>query len=344
LNQSQHAGTPSVPTSRASDMVQRRARLFQVRERLPKPELALASLSYLSLRYLNDVAVGEVGGRLPYAADSGSNCLFYSVHEDPAALFHCPFLYQAQYESVQKFLAVPFDQLGEMDRDAPSGPTFVFSIGRCGSTLLVRMLVAAGLTAISEPDIFSQMARPEAQKFAPRDRRQCLAAAARCFAAHSHREVVIKLRSACNTIAPLIMGSTPASRCEFILRNRRDWARSMFAVGPFEATMLAKQLAVALMALDRLIALGHCSGPVWYEDIVREPKEILRRFPTSVAAQEDAELARAISQDSQSGTILSREHVARRAVSDDVLNRFEEEWRKIRPQAIMTKLGLTARL
>lgn len=325
-------------------MSQRRARLFQVTERLPKPELAFASLSYLGLRYLNDVAVEEVRGRLPYGADPVSNCLFYSIHEHPAALFRHPFLYQAQFESVQKVMAVPFEQLQEMDQDVGSQATFVFSIGRCGSTLLARLLSAAGLTAISEPDIFSQMARPEARHISLPDRREYMAAAIRCLASYSPRSVVIKLRSPCNTIAPLIMSATPGSRCEFILRNRRDWARSMFAVGPYDATVLARQLAVAVMALDRLIELGHCSGPIWYEEIVREPQNILGRFPSGFAAEDNAELERAITQDSQTGTLLSREQVSQRAVSDALLNRFEDEWRQIRPGHLLARHGLTDRI
>ena len=70
------------------------------------------------------------------------------------------FFYHAQRRCAQSVIKVPFDALPE----AEESPTLVFSIGRCGSTLLHRAFEAAGVRTVSEPDYFTQAALHE-----PRD-------------------------------------------------------------------------------------------------------------------------------------------------------------------------------
>ena len=303
-----------------------------------------ASLSYFTLRYLRDLRTESMGARLPYGADPETRSLFYTVHANPSELFAYPFLYQAQFMDVQEVVAVPFERLVEIDQPARSTVHFVFSIGRCGSTLLAKIRGAAGLTAISEPDIFTQMARREVRQFSVAERRDCIAASTRCLAGYGSDKTVIKLRNHCNSIAQLIAGASDGARCEFVLRNRRDWARSMIAAFSTDTKVLARQLRTAVESLDRLVESGYCTGPLWYEDIVRHPANVLQRFSEKLPPGLEGHLAGAVGRDSQTETRLSQRSLSRRIVSDDLLNRFEEEWQEARPQSLLRKHNLLDRL
>lgn len=302
-----------------------------------------ASLSYLKLRQLRDVRIEGIDGRLPYGADPETKYLFYTVHANPPELFRYPFLYHAQYNDVQSMVAAPFEHLSGIDQPARATAHFVFSIGRCGSTLLAKILEAAGLTAISEPDIFTQLARRETRQLSVSERRECLAASVRCLSGYASDKAVIKLRNHCNAIALPIVTSVDGSRCEFVLRNRRDWARSMIAAFRTDAKVLARQLRKAVESLDRLIEHGYCTDPIWYEDIVRRPADVLRRF-SNIAPGSEVQLLDAMGRDSQTETRLAQKKLSRRIVPDDLLNRFEEAWQEDRPEALLKKHSLGDRL
>lgn len=325
-------------------MPQRSIKIYTVTERLPKPEMAFASLSYLRLRYLRDAGVEDLGAHLPYGANPEAKYLFYTVHANPPGLFASPFLYQAQYRDVQQVVAIPFERLGDIDQPARSHVTFVFSIGRCGSTLLAKILTAADLTAISEPDIFTQMARREARQFSLPEKRECIAASTRCLSSYARDRAVIKLRNHCNNIALTIAGAVANTRCEFVLRNRRDWARSMMAAFGTDARVLARQLGNAVMTLDRLIETGKCTGPIWYEDLIHRPADVLRRFSEELPAGLDVRLNRAMAQDSQAATRLARKNLSHRIVPEPLLDRFEDHWRELRPELLLKKYDLEDRL
>ncbi|XP_078619416.1 uncharacterized protein LOC144886599 [Branchiostoma floridae x Branchiostoma japonicum] len=72
-----------------------------------------------------------------------------------------PFLYQAQRESAEELLLLPFDVLPAVEdalAESLSGVKNIFlhSTGRCGSTLMCKGLdVMSQIQAVSEPDIFT---------------------------------------------------------------------------------------------------------------------------------------------------------------------------------------------
>ena len=87
----------------------------------------------------------------PYCFDFDARKLFCVSTPDIAG---ATFFYQAQRQRARSVIKVPFDALPE----APPSPTLIFSIGRCGSTLLHKAFEAAGVRTVSEPDYFTQAA------------------------------------------------------------------------------------------------------------------------------------------------------------------------------------------
>ncbi|TMH61197.1 MAG: hypothetical protein E6H55_10300, partial [Betaproteobacteria bacterium] len=87
----------------------------------------------------------------PYCFDLANRSL---VCVSTADISGATFFYQAQRQYARTVIKVPFESLP----DGPASPALIFSIGRCGSTLLVRTLEAAGMRAVSEPDFYRQAA------------------------------------------------------------------------------------------------------------------------------------------------------------------------------------------
>src|SRR5690242_1874545 len=72
-----------------------------------------------------------------------------------------PFLYQAQFTHGTHVWSVPFESLPRMTRISrvnEANLIFIHSVGRCGSTLVSRVLGAApNVCSLSEPDALTQL-------------------------------------------------------------------------------------------------------------------------------------------------------------------------------------------
>lgn len=141
------------------------------------------------------------------------------------------FIYEAQYrhgERVHRISIADFNELASRVA-TPALPILLHSTGRCGSTLLARTLGSvSGVTAISEPDVFSQMAmagRPigaaEQSGF-----KALYGSCLRFFLRNRTGPVVFKFRSIVCEHADVLAGSLPACRSIFLYRNAVEVARS----------------------------------------------------------------------------------------------------------------------
>lgn len=76
-------------------------------------------------------------------------------------LSQAPFFYEAQYEYAERLFAVPFEdinQLVEEIEEPIEKLVLIYSVGRCGSTLLSKVFNQLDtVVSLSEPDIFSQI-------------------------------------------------------------------------------------------------------------------------------------------------------------------------------------------
>jgi len=125
------------------------------------------------------------------------------------------FLYQAQRQYARSVIKVPYDALPE----APASPTLIFSIGRCGSTLLHKAFEAAGVRTVSEPDYFRQAVLQRSRDHRLKDAVGSATGLLQCS--------VIKLHAECNNAALLVAGAFRAPVVMFILRDPVDWAASV---------------------------------------------------------------------------------------------------------------------
>jgi hypothetical protein len=242
------------------------------------------------------------------------------------------FFYQAQRQYARSVIKVPFEQLPA----GPRSPALLFSIGRCGSTLLVRVLEAAGLRAVSEPDFFRQAAYYASLGTAL----QAPLAGATGLLPHS----AIKLHLECNNAPLLLAGAFAAPKVLFVLRDPVDWAASLRrisrnALQPSWAVALLKTGLHALDQLSRCYAVRIC----YYEDF-RELDagyfaELLAWAGASTRPSQDS-LGAVAAKDAQEGTFVSR--AALRGVPEDPAFReaFAREWSRSRPVEVIDRLRL----
>jgi len=264
----------------------------------------------------------------PYCFDLGAECLFCVSTPD---ITGATFFYQAQRQRARSVIKVPFDALPEASRS----PALIFSIGRCGSTLLHKAFEAAGARTVSEPDYFTQAALSGRNSPALRN--------AIGQATQLLPYSLIKLRAECNNAALLVAGAFRAPRVMFILRDPVDWAASVRRVSqnatPGGTAAMLRAFLAGLDDLSRHYDVRICH----YEDLRSLSPDYVNALLTWVGSE--ARIGRAVAaelarKDAQAGSSVSR--VSVEDVPDDPSFRevFRSEWRKLRPAALIERLAL----
>jgi hypothetical protein len=241
------------------------------------------------------------------------------------------FFYQAQRQSARSVVKVPFDALPEVVRS----PTLIFSIGRCGSTLLHKAFESAGARSVSEPDYFTQAA------LSGRDNPELRAAIGRATQLLPYS--LIKLRAECSNAALLLAGAFLEPKLMFVLRDPAEWAASVRRVSqnatPGGIAALLRALLAGLDDLTRHYDVRICH----YEELRGLSPEYINALlawtgsEARIAPAVAAELSR---KDAQAGSTVSRLSV--KDTTDDSAFRelFRHEWARLRPAALIRRLDL----
>ncbi|MDY6943181.1 MAG: hypothetical protein SVU69_09230 [Pseudomonadota bacterium] len=170
----------------------------------------------------------------PFCLDDENRCVIF-VHtpvETDLTQVH-PFFYEAQRRHAEVLYAVPYDLLNQIadaacDPAADEDVIFLHSTGRCGSTLLCKLLGdLPGVQSVSEPDFFSQIVNLREHATDDRDAElaRIIRSCTRLLYAHligrrpDCKKVVIKLRGVCISAADVFVAGLPAAKNMFLYRN-----------------------------------------------------------------------------------------------------------------------------
>ncbi len=259
---------------------------------------------------------------LPYAADYHAMRLMM-VDTSRAQVESDPFLYLSQFERARycvktRLRHIPVD-LGEV---AEPDVTFVFSIGRCGSTLVSNLAKAAGVTAYSEPDAVlglpdftSPGARPRVERL--------LRSVVGMLHRHAGRQpIVVKLRTNSNRDIRWFSQCFPRARFVFLSRNLVPWSRSYATVFNWTAEQMLRNLTNAVAAHDHLREIGLLSAFIPYETLISAPHASVERLlGTPLDSKAQDRVADAMAQDSQAG--LLRQDDGRQGRADTQLTELK---------------------
>ena len=265
-----------------------------------------------------------------------------------AALLRAPLQYVHLRERATTIASVPWER-GRVSAGSQPPGCFVFSVGRCGSTLLVDAMRRGGALALSEPDFYTQAvaARIHAGRIFPgyatlEDVLGGLTAdlLAAC-GARGPSPILIKLRTECCKAPALIVGtggSTPATL--FMIRSFKPWLLSTLRVSRRPPRTIVDRYIEGLKCFAWLRRNTECTL-VSYEDLTADPVATLQIVASALGARLDpARVTAAMKSDAQSGTALARAKLVEREPSADALRRALEIWMEARPAALLAELGL----
>lgn len=178
----------------------------------------------------------------PYCIDLPRREVLFVEAREGVDLVTCkPFFYEGQRCTAGKVIRVSFDELHQVVRqrgDRFVKPIFLYSTGRCGSTLLCNLMGdCSDVVAISEPDYFTQLpfliqqqGGEVAEDLTRVTRNLSVLLLAHVRVRYPKGEVVFKLRSQCNEAAELIQCAFPDARNIFLYRNVVDTVNSFCSV------------------------------------------------------------------------------------------------------------------
>lgn len=150
-------------------------------------------------------------------------------------IYEAPFLYQAQYEYAQHLIAVPYEELHQLTaniRDSIGRIAMIYSVGRCGSTLLSKVFSQVDtVLSLSEPDVFSQIVGIRNPDGSNDDAlaellKSCIYLLCKPTSKGKPSFCAIKLRSFGIEVADLIYRVLPDAKLIFMYRNAEDVVKS----------------------------------------------------------------------------------------------------------------------
>lgn len=175
----------------------------------------------------------------PFCIDLKNNQVVFVRVAGDVDLTASPFYYHAQRRLAIKIYSLGFEQfyeLAEELNDDAENVGFLFSTGRCGSTLLLKLLqTSPQVIAISEPDIYTQVVVSDIQEDAAT---KILRSTTRVLSTiHRRRSprasfVFIKLRSQCVYRGEVFRRADHRYQNLFLYRNAIDVVNSFYALPP----------------------------------------------------------------------------------------------------------------
>lgn len=178
-------------------------------------------------------------------------------------IYEAPFLYAAQYEYAQRLIAVPLEELHQLAaniKDSIGKIAIIYSVGRCGSTLLSKVFSQVDtVLSLSEPDIFSQIVairNPDGSNDEPLGQllKSCIYLLCKPTVKGNPSECAIKLRSFGIEIADLIYRVLPDAKLIFMYRNAQDVVKSSIRAFVHLSAMLPI-IAQNIEAYSRVVPL-----------------------------------------------------------------------------------------
>ena len=221
----------------------------------------------------------------PFCFDyKNKSVVFVETPADIDLLTAHPFFYEAQRKYATKLYLVPFDLVKILSNEVKgfegSKPIFLFSTGRCGSTLLCNLMGDnADIVSVSEPDYFTQLPflRYKYGEGIDKELSQITRALTILLQAHikTHSNcvaTVFKFRSMALEAAELISNSVPEADHIYLYRNARDTINSFLSVlSAHPLLMLANGLNTKYLPLLSYIPVGIIS----FIPILKKNVEIL---------------------------------------------------------------------
>lgn len=208
------------------------ATAFEITGRRPAPNLA--TKADFELRAAGEVEAGWLLASPNislYTFDDTERCAVFVETPLGLELRAAPFFYAAQRDHATRLFTLPYDDFNTLAATLPDpNLALLYSVGRCGSTLLSSALGnLADVVSLSEPDVYTHavgMREPGGSRDA--ELVTLLRSATRFLCREDAAPTwFIKFRGSCVEIADLMAQAFPEAKTLFLYRDLKSWARSM---------------------------------------------------------------------------------------------------------------------
>ena len=246
------------------------ARVFTIEDKLRQNPIAIVSLDDFQYREGDPIephVVLEQPTISLYCLDHANHRAIFVETPPDVDLSTAPFYYQTQYQAARRLIAVSYDTLHGLAQEVQLDPRhliLIYSVGRCGSTLVSQALNQAdGVVSFSEPDVYTQIVmlreadgsnEPEVSALVRSCTKVICASTAQRGSAIAW---ALKPRGFGIQLADLFYRSFPEAKVVFLYRRAESWARSSaraFRIFEPEMQQMLSQLQQLFSKLDPLVA------------------------------------------------------------------------------------------
>lgn len=280
---------------------------------------------------------------LPAVIDWKNSKIFLSDSCSKNKVNTVPFFYQWQRSNIEQLFSIDFSQYKRIPLKTQTVlPIFVFSIGRCGSTLLVNLCKNIGIKTISEPDYLADIKNRLSVNQSEDEVIEILKWNTNLLSEIFGTNPLIKLRGSSINDIDYFAKAFPQSKYVFMLREPIAWAKSNMKAFNDTPEALADYLKRGIEVYDQFIKLGLKPKLIWYEDLIMNPIESLNSIFNDLSLIESGRdaILTTMSKDSQEGSSISKDRLVKIKLQPEALDRFIQQWKKICPNLLIEKYKL----
>lgn len=212
------------------------ATILHIQDRFREHVVSIASLNDFTYQegeaISPQVIIEQANISLYCLDDENRRAIFVELPPD-IDLTKIPFCYQAQFDHARRLIAVSYETLEQLADTIPhtiDNLILIYSVGRCGSTLLSQIFNELdSVYSVSEPDVFTQfvhLREPDHRRDAELTR--LLRTCTRLFFQMESPDYAIKFRNQCVSIIDLFQNAFPQAKNLFLYRNTIDWSASFY--------------------------------------------------------------------------------------------------------------------
>lgn len=293
-------------------------------------------------------ALSAVRHFVPYCLDVRAKRSLYVRAGGARSIQRAKLQYVHLRERATSLASIPWEN-GRISQGPVPPAAFLFSIGRCGSTLFVDAMSRGGALGLSEPDFFTQATAAHLQggRSAPVRRelsivlRALTADLLSALAEPNRRSGLVKLRAQCCKAPDLIVPApTAGATTFFMIREFEPWARSVLRASALSPAAVVERYLEGLQCLRWLRPHTECHL-VRYEELIAEPERVLHEAAAAIGCSLNlAGVKAAMRQDAQTGTALARRRLAGRELEPGALARAVDLWMAKKSDALLEEVGL----
>jgi len=287
---------------------------------------------------------------IPYCIDFKKRSIIYIAKYDIDKGIKAPFLYSHERENADYLLETNFENI-PLAKNIKNfkAPRFVFSPGRCGSTLLSKICQTAKHTSLSEPDFYTQLANINlsAVKISPADIQRLILFLTTDLLNGSnstHDGAIIKLRSECCARPNIFIFPNVQQHSIFLIRHFIPWAKSVVLNfgkrNPNIFNHLANKYQQSLNSFDFLSKKTECHL-LTYEEIIspntRRAMSLSKAFGFDISEEN---ITDALKEHSQKGTSLADNTLTLTEKQIQAIENCYQDWLKLAPNDLLKNHNL----